>query len=215
MSKPFSKGDQARVDILDAAQRLFLSRGYNGTSMRDIARAAGNRAVAGIYNHFPTKEAIFTALIEEQNPYDDLLGVLEPMAAEARTAPEYVARALSAVLRLMPQYYSFLQLAQIDLREFEGRNLRRVLESSVFPRVLSLIEQVERLPGMRPVEGVVWLRLMASLVIGFMITDQLVPQTLFGQVPREDWIAGFVDALLHGIAVPDAAAERDSHGLRS
>ncbi len=215
MNSSISKGNQARADILDAAQRLFLSRGYNGTSMRDIARAAGNRAVAGIYNHFPTKEAIFTALIEEHNPYDDLLGVLEPIAAEAQTAPDYVARALSAVLRLMPRHYGFLQLAQIDLREFEGKNLRRVLEDSVFPRVLGLIQQVQRLPGMRPVEGVVWLRLMASLVIGFMITEQLALDTLFGRISREDWIAGFVDALLHGIAVPDGTEERDSHGLRS
>ncbi len=68
---------------------------------------------------------------------------------------------------------------------------------------------------MRPVEGVVWLRLMASLVIGFMITEQLALDTLFGQIPREDWIAGFVDALLHGIAAPDGTEERDSHGLRS
>ena len=77
-----SKGDVARAEIMDAARQLFLLQGYNGTSMRAIAQAAGNRAVAGLYNHFPTKEAIFRALIEEQNPYGALLGILNNAQGE-------------------------------------------------------------------------------------------------------------------------------------
>lgn len=45
MEQPVSKGDQSRAEILDAARRLFIANGYNGTSMRAIADEAGGRAV--------------------------------------------------------------------------------------------------------------------------------------------------------------------------
>src|ERR1700680_255167 len=55
---------RSRAQILAAALKLFSRAGYHGTSIRDIARAA--RASTGnVYHHFPDKEAIFTALIEQ------------------------------------------------------------------------------------------------------------------------------------------------------
>lgn len=56
-----------RTRILDAALEGFSERGYAGTSIRQIARAAGIRESA-IYNHFPGKRAIFDALFEEGGP---------------------------------------------------------------------------------------------------------------------------------------------------
>ena len=90
MAEPLTKGEQTRAEILSAARRLFLSQGFNGTSMRAIAQEAGGRAVAGLYNHFPTKEAIFKALIEEQNPYGELFAILEDELGRATTVPDYV-----------------------------------------------------------------------------------------------------------------------------
>lgn len=203
MPEALSRGDQARSEILEAARQLFVTNGYHGTSMRGIAQAAGNRAVAGLYNHFPTKEAIFQALIEERNPYDDLFAALESAIADARTAPEFVQRALRAVLSVMPKHYDFIQLVQIDMREFEGATMRHLLEGAVFPRVLGLIQQLQALPGLKPLDEIVWLRLMASLVIGFMITDQFAADTIFAMHDREDWIDLLTGALLHGIADPN------------
>lgn len=53
--------------ILDAALELFAERGFAGTSMRQIARAVGVRESA-LYHHFPSKVAIFEALLEELGP---------------------------------------------------------------------------------------------------------------------------------------------------
>jgi AcrR family transcriptional regulator len=53
--------------ILDAALEGFSERGFAGTSIRQIARAAGIRESA-IYNHFPGKQAIFDALLGEAGP---------------------------------------------------------------------------------------------------------------------------------------------------
>ncbi len=200
MSETLTKGDQARIAILDAARGLFLDNGYHGTSMRAIARAAGDRAVAGLYNHFPTKEAIFKVLIEERNPYDELFGALEGALEGVESGPQYVRRALRAVLQIMPKHADFIQLAQIDLREFDGKHMSQVLRGSVLPRVLSIIQRLKHLPGIKPMDEFVWLRLMGSVVIGFMITDQFAEGTPFGMYDHHTWAEMIADALLYGIA---------------
>ncbi|NLX11799.1 MAG: TetR/AcrR family transcriptional regulator [Chloroflexi bacterium] len=197
-----SKGDVARAEIMDAARQLFLLQGYNGTSMRAIAQAAGNRAVAGLYNHFPTKEAIFRALIEEQNPYGALLGILNN--AQGETAEAYIRSALTDILIVMPQYYDFFQLALIDLREFEGRHVAQVLSEKVFPQVIGVIVRLQALPGLKPLDGVVLVRLMASLVVGYIVTRNIAPGMTFEQLPHEVWSRQFIDALLYGIMDDDA-----------
>lgn len=51
----------ARAPILDAALRLIAERGYGGTSVRDIAAAAGVQP-ATLYAHFPSKEHVLLEL---------------------------------------------------------------------------------------------------------------------------------------------------------
>jgi AcrR family transcriptional regulator len=48
---------QTRVRILQAAQRLFASQGFDGTTTRDLAQAAGV-AEGTLFRHFPNKKAI-------------------------------------------------------------------------------------------------------------------------------------------------------------
>lgn len=58
-----------RQEILDAALRLFGEKGYEKTSIADIAKAVG--VAQGLcYRYFPSKEALFDSVIEQ---YADLL----------------------------------------------------------------------------------------------------------------------------------------------
>lgn len=49
--------------ILDAARTLFLSRGYQGTSTRDIAKIVGITQPA-LYHHFADKDILFLQVIK-------------------------------------------------------------------------------------------------------------------------------------------------------
>ncbi|MDO8963603.1 MAG: helix-turn-helix domain-containing protein [Coriobacteriia bacterium] len=51
-----------RGEILDAAMGVFAERGYDGGSMRDIAKGVGVSEPA-LYRHFAGKEALFLALM--------------------------------------------------------------------------------------------------------------------------------------------------------
>jgi AcrR family transcriptional regulator len=68
MTKPATtrrmSGPDRRRQILDVALEAFAARGYAGTSMREIAAAAGVTKPV-LYLHFASKERLYVALLEE------------------------------------------------------------------------------------------------------------------------------------------------------
>lgn len=54
---------EKKQSILDAAKHLFLMHGYHGSSMNQIAKAAGVTKLT-IYNHFQDKATLFTYAVE-------------------------------------------------------------------------------------------------------------------------------------------------------
>ena len=49
--------------ILDTAERLFAARGVDGVAVRDLAAEMGITA-SSLYNHFPSKQALYDAVVE-------------------------------------------------------------------------------------------------------------------------------------------------------
>jgi AcrR family transcriptional regulator len=64
-------GEERKRSIIDAARPLFAERGFHGTSIREIARAA-DISEALIYKYFPSKEALYDELLEYTR---EMLGV--------------------------------------------------------------------------------------------------------------------------------------------
>lgn len=58
------KQENTRQIILDRALELFSTDGYDSVSVAEIAKAVGIKAPS-LYNHFPSKRAIFDAIVEE------------------------------------------------------------------------------------------------------------------------------------------------------
>ncbi|MCX7285547.1 MAG: TetR/AcrR family transcriptional regulator [Novosphingobium sp.] len=63
---PRSAPDARREDIVSKASELFLNEGFAATSMSTIARAVGG-SKATLYKYFPTKEALFEAVMEQRS----------------------------------------------------------------------------------------------------------------------------------------------------
>ena len=74
MTGTTAKGERARQQILDVAERLFAARGVHGTSVRDVA---GELAIptASLLHHFPRKERLYGAVL--QRIAEQLAEVLE------------------------------------------------------------------------------------------------------------------------------------------
>ena len=63
MPRTTAKGERARQQILDAAERLFAARGVHGTSVRDVAGELGI-PTASLLHHFPRKQRLYGAVLE-------------------------------------------------------------------------------------------------------------------------------------------------------
>jgi AcrR family transcriptional regulator len=86
--------------ILLVSIPLYARRGYDGTSMRDIARAAGIKA-SSIYEHFSGKEALLHhALVEVLGQFHDfLIDVVDPNEAAEPQLEALVRRHVEWQLR--------------------------------------------------------------------------------------------------------------------
>ena len=64
--------EDTRERILDAAERLFAERGFDGTSVRDVTAEAGVN-LAAVHYHFGSKDVLFAAVLQR---------VIAPIRAE-------------------------------------------------------------------------------------------------------------------------------------
>ena len=61
---------RTRAAVVAAARALFLSRGYGGTTVEDIAVRAG-LTKRTVYNNYPDKEALFRQIVAEVTGFAD------------------------------------------------------------------------------------------------------------------------------------------------
>lgn len=93
------KGEQTRTHILETALKLFIARGYDETTMREIATEAGC-SLGLTYRYFERKEDLVMAL------YYRLAGefVAQVNQFEPASAAELLERTMLAKLQLLAPY---------------------------------------------------------------------------------------------------------------
>ena len=140
-----TKGQRTAARILDAAESLFAERGFEGTSLREIARKAKIQQ-PGLYNHFDNKQALYAAVLARAlQPMVDALRDWQSPRQEASASE--IASALPALMTDLlfehPQMAAlFHQALQGDARSVGTRLLRRWLDR-LFGEALSGLENLE------------------------------------------------------------------------
>lgn len=107
----------SREAIVEAAERLFLRRGFGAVSMDELAQEAGV-ARRTLYNQFGSKEEIFREMLSRVSSQ---LGDAFPPGIETRGEIEDVLRLLAQVilnLHKHPEYLGFLRMVVADSRQF-------------------------------------------------------------------------------------------------
>ena len=64
--------EETKQLILDVAQKLFMEKGYDDTTIQDIIDGLGGLTKGVIYHHFKSKEDIFEKVLEYMAKSDDL-----------------------------------------------------------------------------------------------------------------------------------------------
>ena len=117
------KSERSRRLVLDAALKLFSTRGYRGTSVREIAEKAGV-SIGNLYHHFPDKEAIFRTLLDEYREMTDSPKFPLRLALTTGSFPDNLEEIGYAARDAVRQYRAQMRLVFVDMIEFDGSHIR-------------------------------------------------------------------------------------------
>ena len=67
---------ERQASLISTASSLFAANGFTGTTTKQIAKAAGV-SEALLFKHFPTKHALYTAILAEKAQYSELQEAVE------------------------------------------------------------------------------------------------------------------------------------------
>jgi TetR/AcrR family transcriptional regulator, fatty acid metabolism regulator protein len=117
-----------RQAILDAAESAFSRLGYRQAKMSDVASEAGV-SIGTLYNHFRSKELIFSSLVEQGSAeLSALVKESETIADCERRLSELVQRALAFVERrgaLFAVYAQLGALSEAGIARVGGKHVER------------------------------------------------------------------------------------------
>lgn len=103
--------DRKRAAVIGAAIEEFLASGYDATSMdRIAARAAVSKRT--VYNHFPSKEALFAAILQQLWESSDA-GEVPAYAADVPLRDQLLHHLLKKLTLLNDE--AFLSLARVAI----------------------------------------------------------------------------------------------------
>jgi AcrR family transcriptional regulator len=137
------RGEHTRERILDAAEALFADRGFDATALRDVAARVGIRTPS-LYNHFPSKEALYAAVLERTvEPVLALLTDLVQSPGPSRPGSREIVERVMALLARRPDLPRLVAHEALA----GGEHLRPLLQKAVAPVLARAQQAVLATPG--------------------------------------------------------------------
>jgi AcrR family transcriptional regulator len=121
---PKQPPEKRRRQLLDAAQKLFIRKGYRSTTTEEIARKAGLTKGA-FYHHFRNKEDILTALFEQMGCH--YMEALDSLFARPVFSPTDLLETLFKTHK-SKDLSEFLNMIDIWVQARRLPDLRKLLE---------------------------------------------------------------------------------------
>jgi len=207
---------QTRQDIVKAALQLFLEGGYAGTTINDVAAAAGV-AVETIYRGFGSKAALFKGLMEAAIaggaaraaiPPEERPGVRAMIAEQnpRRVLELHAATQPGIHARAGPLYRVLIEAAAADP---EVADVWNQLEAQRLTGMRRIAEQLKNLGGMRPELSIEEAGDILWTISSLAVYNLLVLQRAWSPERYRDWIASTnTHALLPGRRRPTPPGDR-------
>ena len=205
--------EDRQAAIIDAARTVFVEKGFDRTTTREVAEAAGV-SEALLFKHFPSKEALYSAIRmscfrEEGSKVIERLKSLEPSTSTLVFLVQDIA---SHVLGAQPEggKRSFLRLvlrSLMDGGEFARLGIQEGPPSHWVQKVEECIEAAKAAGDM--VDGPIPISLegwcVHHLVSGFMMHFLPVDPVIDYGIPREELVNQVVWFCLRGMGLKEEA----------
>lgn len=173
--------DSTRERILDAALEKFSSKGYHDTRMDEIVEESGT-SKGSIYFHFPNKERLFLALVDQ---FADLLErrVTEAIADE----DEGIGRVRAALQACLDTFGKYRRPAKLLLVQAVGLGTvfekKRMEVNDRFANLIqTYLDEAIVVGDIEPVDTEIvahaWMGAIYSVVIRWVYTGEPEPQRI-------------------------------------
>lgn len=195
-------------EVLDAAVQLFMERGFAAARVDDIAAAAGISKGA-VYQYFPTKQAIFEALVRRAvGPLVDEAATAagkhsdDPATVIANLVHTIAARLTDPTRAAVPllviaEAASFPELAEFYRREVIARAVKAFS---------TLFEEGVARGQLRPVHNAVAMRCVMGPIIANIIMGRVFGIGLPQGVSNAEFVTQHLDIVMNGLKARKDAA---------
>lgn len=155
--------------ILESSLKLFCSKGFGNTSIKEIAASAGV-SQGNIYNYFSNKEEIFDELFFKKFPGNFIELFINEISDE-KSLDENIETMLDNLTSFADENSCFFKLIILDANEFGGEYLKKYSEPFNKP-IEDYFANSIKLPGLRKdIDSVKFTYFFGWLLYALGLTD--------------------------------------------
>jgi len=130
-----------RDHIIEKAIELFASKGFEGTSIRDLA-AAADVNVAMINYYFGSKEKLFEVLVEKKAAYTR--GIMDEIAKDKTLSSiQKIERIIESYVERLFTNRKFHRVINQELITNQRETLTQIIADALFPNALTIKTIIE------------------------------------------------------------------------
>lgn len=188
------QAEERRLQILDTALTVFASKGFDGTSIKDIANAAGI-SQGLIYHYFKSKDDLLVLTIEHHS----FLPYLRKILADTRSLPidELFKNIANGLLDMLDKKK---MLVRILIREVEVNPRARNAWASLIRKTVSFFQtylEARVITGeLRPHNTEVAARSLFGMMFMYHFTQDVFCSS---STTREEFVETALNNILRGI----------------
>lgn len=202
MGRPATQHEARKAAIISAALVCFAEHGYEGTSNKLIAKAAGLNSAALIYHYFPSKESLFKACIYSIEFVDEMHEMLvhqkdlQPEDYLSQAALVYLqALQSSKIAILLPMLFESAQ----NHPELVPLLMERIQSSIWVPLSEYFQKQVDS-GAIQPISNATVMQIFMGPLVVRMMSKIVFPQSIvFDSNTDEEFVHCLVDTFLDGV----------------
>jgi AcrR family transcriptional regulator len=200
-NRPPQSEAETRTRILQAAQRLFSRQGYDGTTTRDLAQAAGV-AEGTLFRHFPNKKAILIEVATQ-----GWVEILTDLLTELSEMGSYKAVA-QVMRRRMLNLHQNMDMLRVCFMEAQFHpDLRDRIQLEVVDKMTDVAEAFFQTAMDRGVYRPMNPKVVARIFLGMFTIAGFSQDTVMGEKasPKamQEMAEGLADIFLNGVLVKE------------
>jgi len=160
--------------VLQVAQALFAERGYQGSSLRDIAKRIGIKAPS-LLHHFPSKQQLYLAVLDKM--FESLEDAANALAIGRESRQERMRQAVGDAVDFIASHPDFVRIMWKEMADESGVG-RPVLKRRLPPLFSTAVDFIFR--GQRDgefrseVDPLYFLWGLNSVTIGYFTTAAMI-----------------------------------------